>query len=123
VHVDGQVETDAGASDAQVADAASPDAGPRECFVDISEARGYSEFDPLKVNVVRATSQGDEIIPYVPASASCNDATPGLLWHYDDRANPTRVEFCPRACETLLRDSDGMVTVVFGCGHPVGPPF
>src|SRR5262249_10531703 len=114
---------DAGASDAQVADAATPDAGASKCFVDVSQARSYSEFDPWKVNVVRVTSTGNEYLYYVPASASCNDPPPGLLWYYDDDANPTRVEFGPRTCETLLRDSDGMVTVVFGCGHPIGPPF
>jgi hypothetical protein len=114
------VETDAGSSDARVADAASPDAGPRPCLVDISGLRGYWGFDPYKLNVQRTTPAGVETLYSIESSASCN-VTDGLLWYYDDRANPTRIAFCPRTCETLLRESSGMVVVLSGCGGPAFP--
>jgi hypothetical protein len=62
------------------------------------------------VNVAFKTSSGGEAT--IPRNDSCS---PGGGWHYDVPAAPTKIVLCQDSCDQIQQDTQGQLSVVFGC--------
>jgi len=70
--------------------------------------------DVYAVNmVVQEPGQEENLIYTVGSSDDC-DMADGMGWYYDDPASPTRIEFCPIACD-LAQQPTFEVTIIVGC--------
>jgi hypothetical protein len=75
------------------------------------------EFDPLKVNVQLETDSNTLLLYFVSSTGQCAEAADAGSggWFYDDPRTPMRIIFCPEACERIVREGGGEVTIMYGC--------
>lgn len=81
------------------------------CDVAIPQpASGTPDFDQLNV-VWTATGSGGtpEILPLSP------DCANGRGWHYDDAAQPTKIQLCGSSCADVTASEIGKLDIVLGC--------
>jgi hypothetical protein len=88
---------------------------PLPCDFDVPAPPTGQTFDKNAVSVVY-TPQGGQAAPFPRADdpSKCGDK---LGWHYDNAAQPRRIQFCPAAC-TQVR-TGGKISIAFGCAPPV----
>lgn len=69
--------------------------------------------DPARVNLRLRTSDGEDTdFSKVLSPASCDES---LAWHYDNEAQPQRIQLCPSACELVAREPSAELSVLVGC--------
>jgi hypothetical protein len=83
------------------------------CIFDVPEPPpGDPPVDLTKVNVVHQTSGGmDNTVPQ-DYSVPCDDPN-NMGWQYTN--NNSQIELCGAACEAVLNDPGGQVTIQLGC--------
>jgi hypothetical protein len=87
------------------------------CSLDIPPAPEGKAFDKELVNVAFNTATGALPYDYDP---ECMGAAG---WCFDDEANPSSIELCQAACDSLvasLETAEGQLAVQFGCERRVG---
>lgn len=86
----------------------------RICDFILPESTSLGEpIDPARVNVRLSTSDGEDTdFVKVLSPANCDES---MAWHYDDEAQPQRIQLCPSACEWVSGDLDADVTLLVGC--------
>jgi hypothetical protein len=62
------------------------------------------------VNVAFKSSGGSDAT--IPRNDSCS---PGGGWHYDLPTAPTKIVLCQDSCDQIQTDTDGQLSVIFGC--------
>jgi hypothetical protein len=92
-------------------EAAVVSSAPIPCDFQIPELPQGENLDPEAVQVVFAPPGQKEVqFPRADSKDKCGEQD---AWHYDDPTKPTRVELCPKACESVKQG--GEVNVAFGC--------
>ncbi|MCK6592052.1 MAG: VWA domain-containing protein, partial [Polyangiaceae bacterium] len=73
------------------------------------------ELDYGNVNVQYVPTAGAEpiIIPKVDSIAACPAS--GFAWYYDNNAAPKQIVMCASTCETIKKDTEGEVSILYGC--------
>ncbi|MBW2454108.1 MAG: hypothetical protein JRI68_06345 [Deltaproteobacteria bacterium] len=86
-----------------------------DCVYDIPDPGNGETIDFDKVNVEFQPDPNapGQVIPYVPGGAAACDPNGG--WYYDDPNNPTQIIFCEATCTAVQSQTEGQVSVVFGC--------
>lgn len=101
-------------------DAISAQAVPLPCELDVeglTPPEGESlDFD--EINVTLTEDAEPVTLPRVPSADLCPDNQ--LAWYYDDPQNPTKIELCDFACDSVSEAGDGAtLNVVVGCESTV----
>jgi hypothetical protein len=84
------------------------------CEVLIPQPPEGETFDKEKVNVNFTNAQGETPFVYDPT------CTERYAWRYDDEAAPTVIELCETVCGDIKAQSDGELSVQFGCKQRIG---
>jgi hypothetical protein len=79
------------------------------CDFAMPPAPAGKTLDVDAVNVALTGASGETILSY------SKDCAGGTGWRYDNLAAPSRVQLCPSTCDQARRDSQGKLTVAFGC--------
>ncbi|HTV17850.1 MAG TPA: vWA domain-containing protein [Polyangiaceae bacterium] len=98
-------------------DAIRTQAGP--CAFEIPDSTDEGSVDPAKVNV-RFTPRGASeptIVAKTFGGTADGCGTDGG-WHYDDPANPTRIQLCESSCRAA---ASARMEVQFGCDTVIAP--
>jgi Mg-chelatase subunit ChlD len=74
---------------------------------------GEKKIDFSQVNVTFQRSRAKEALVGVASPEACEGVANG--WHFDDPANPKRIELCGETCRRLRDSDDGRIALVFGC--------
>jgi hypothetical protein len=91
------------------------ESAPLPCDFEIPEAPAGQEGDPNLVDVGFTPTGGQKSsFPKATDASACGDK---IGWFYDDNNAPTRIEFCPSACEKVK--AGGKLGIAFGCAPPV----
>jgi hypothetical protein len=71
-------------------------------------------FEAGKVNVKYSPMDGNppQDILKVKSAADCG---PQGGWYYDNDANPTKIIVCPANCDSMSKNINGAVDIIFGC--------
>lgn len=75
-------------------------------------AMGELDYDAVNVQYVPVGGE-PIIIPKVNSKQDCPQS--GNAWFYDNNATPKQIIMCDATCETIKKDKDGEVSVIFGC--------
>lgn len=67
-----------------------------------------------KVNVVVSVGGKDSVLSY------SKDCANGSGWHYDNPSSPKMVQLCPASCSSARGDSNGKLSIAFGCSTQGG---
>lgn len=82
------------------------------CQYELPDLPPGEPFDSSAVNVAFTPTGGaQDIFGHVETLADCQSKQG---WYYDDPANPTKILFCPAACDAVTQ-SVGSVDIVVGC--------
>lgn len=84
------------------------------CEVLIPPPPDNEEFDKDLVNV-KYTPGGQGMPVTFKKKVDKADCGAGAGWYYDDEQKPTKIIFCPAACQTVQADLDAKINVAFGC--------
>jgi len=92
-------------------------AGP--CAFEIPGSTAEGDVDPAKVNV-RITPSGAAASTLVAKTfgGTADGCGPEGGWHYDDPANPTRIQLCESSCRAT---TNARMEVQFGCETVIAP--
>jgi hypothetical protein len=98
-------------------DAIRTSAGP--CTFEIPEETDDGGVDPAKVNV-RFTPSGaaEATVVAKTFAGTAEGCSAAGGWHYDDPANPTRIQLCEASCKAAV---NARMEVQFGCDTVVAP--
>lgn len=81
------------------------------CVVEIPPPPADQVFNKDLVNVTVTSGGTVTELGYDP-DAECSVAN---SWHYDDPANPSRIELCESTCQAVQADAQASLQVEFGC--------
>ncbi len=78
-------------------------------------------FDAEKVNLVfEDDDDNEDDIGYVIDQSQCDDVEHG--WYYDDNNDPSSIHVCPQTCDWIKGQTEGKISIQFGCETQAAPP-